>query len=71
MQLSRKVTFQRRVVYSVLGMLGEVGGLTGLFITVISWAFGLFTPHFFLVSRVKALFRVSSADKGAEQEPAK
>lgn len=59
-QLSRKVFIQRREVYETLVMLADVGGLFDFVRLAISVTLGFFTPYYFLVSQVKALYHFST-----------
>ena len=52
-------------------MLGDVGGLAGLLVAALEFSFGFFTPYFFLVSQVKALFHISPGDGRDPAGPAK
>ena len=59
MSLSSKVTKQKRVVYNVFMMFGDVGGLYDFFVLALASVFGLASEHFMFASLVSKLFRVA------------
>ena len=60
--LSKKVTIQKRIVYDVFEMFGDVGGLNDFLILCFSATFGFFSEHFLIASLIQKLFHVSVGD---------
>ena len=56
MSLSQKVTRQRRVVYDIFMMFGDVGGLNDFLVLIFSGLFGFISNTFLDASLVKELF---------------
>ena len=56
MSLSQKVTRQRRVVYDIFMMFGDVGGLNDFLVLILSGLFGFISNTFLEASLVKELF---------------
>ena len=54
--LSKKVTMQKRIVYDVFMMFGDVGGLNDFLILACGSLFGFFSQRFMLASLVESLF---------------
>lgn len=55
-QLSAKVMHQKRIVYDVFTMFGDVGGLNDFLVIALSSTLGLFSESFMLTSLVANLF---------------
>ena len=61
--LSHKVIIQKRVVYDVFMMFGDVGGLRDFLGVFLASIFGFFSEEFFNAKIVKRLFHVSGDGK--------
>ena len=57
--LSRKVFVQNRIVYNVLDMLGDVGGLFEILQIGLSVFCGFYARNLFLISQVTSFFQIS------------
>ena len=57
--LSTEIKYQKRVVYDIFMMFGEVGGLRDFFILGLNPLFGLFSDQFLMASIVSKLFRIN------------
>ena len=58
--LSRKVFVQNRLVYNILDMLGDIGGLFEILQIFLSVFIGFFARNFFQMSQISTFFQVSS-----------
>ena len=59
MALSSKVTKQKRVVYDIFMMFGEVGGLYDFLALALASIFGFASEHYMFASLVQKLFRIA------------
>ena len=57
LNLSNKITIQKRVVYTVFEMLGDVGGLYDFFALGLTTIFGVFSDRLMLSSLIPKIFR--------------
>ena len=55
--------YQQRVVYSALVALGDVGGLSEVFLKVFAGFMSLFTGKFYLASLVQSLFNGANSSE--------
>ena len=69
LSLSSNITIQKRVVYNIFQMFGDVGGLNDFFLVVLSTIFGFFSDRMMLMSVLPKLFRYSS--QGSNELPPK
>ena len=63
--LSQEILVQKRVVYDIFMMLGDVGGLLDFFKLAMYPVFGFFANQFMNASLVQQLYHVSQADETA------
>ena len=56
--LSSKVVVQKRIIYDILMMFGDVGGLYDFLVLGLSTIFSFFSEHLMTASLIKSLFRV-------------
>ena len=68
MTLSTKVTIQKRSVYDIFMMFGEVGGLRDFIVLVLTPFLSLFSERFLLASIVSKLYRISDPRRPARGE---
>ena len=61
--LSPKVIYQKRIVYDVFMMFGDVGGLNDFLAIICAPGLGLLSEGFMLASIVKSLFMQSLSSK--------
>ena len=57
--LSRKVFIQNRLVYNILDMLGDIGGLFEILQIFLSVFIGFFARNLFLIKQISTFFQVS------------
>ena len=60
--LSHKVIIQKRVVYDIFMMFGDVGGLRDFLYLFLTSVFGFFSDEFLNASILRRLFHVSNSD---------
>jgi len=65
--LSNRVVVQRRIVYDVLTMFGDVGGLNDFLEIGLATAFSFVAGNLMTASMVKSLFRITHKDGGRKQ----
>ena len=54
---------QKRVVYDIFMMFGEVGGLYDFYVIFLAFFFGFFSEHFLVAELVQKLFRRISTER--------
>ena len=61
--LSKKINYQKRIVYDIFMMFGDVGGLNDFLGLLISPIFGLFSEFLLSGDMVKKMFHTVSYEK--------
>ena len=59
--LSKKVNYQKRIVYDIFMMFGDVGGLNDFLGVLLSSFFGLFSDYLLNGAMVRKMFRTASS----------
>ena len=57
--LSNEVTVQKRIVYDMFMLFGDIGGLRDFLALILASVFGLFSEHLKTADLISRLFRVS------------
>ena len=57
--LSNDVTMQKRIVYDMFMLFGDIGGLRDFLALILASVFGLFSEHLKTADLISRLFRVS------------
>ena len=57
MTLSKRVVYQKRTVYDIFMMFGDVGGLNDFLGVILSSVFGLFSDYLLNGAMVKKMFQ--------------
>ena len=58
--LSSNITIQKRVVYNIFQMFGDVGGANDFFMVILAKIFSFFSDRMMMVSVLPTLFRYTS-----------
>ena len=59
MSLSNEVTIQKRIVYDLFMLFGDIGGLNDFLVLILASVFGMFSEHLKTADLIARIFRVS------------